>query len=55
MMEKVGHFVLIGNTNTLGFNNFIQVFLVLEQGLKGFPNQYLATKTMNSMRTIRGL
>ena len=28
---------------------------MLEQGLEGFCNQYLATKTMNSVCTIRGL
>ena len=42
-------------TNTLRFNDFRQVFIVLEQGLEGFCNQYLATKTMNSVRTIKRL
>ena len=58
MMEKSGVFwksVLMGKTNTLWFNSFRQVFIVLEQGLEGFCNQYLATKTMKTMRTIRGL
>ena len=57
MMEKVGYFesVLMGKTNTLGFNDFRQGFMVLEQGLEGFCNQYLVTKTMNSMHTIRDL
>ena len=57
MMETVGYFesVLIGKTNTLGFNDFRQVFIVLEQGLEGFCNPHLATKTMNSVCTIRGL
>ena len=58
MMEKVGYFeksILMGKTNTLGFNDFRQGFIVLEQGLEGFCNQYLATKTMNSVCTIRGL
>ena len=45
----------MGKTNTQGFNDFRQVFIALEQGLEGFCNQYLATKTMNSVRTIRGL
>ena len=45
----------MGKTNNLGFNDFKQVFIVLEQGLEGFCNQYLATKTMNSVHTIRGL
>ena len=45
----------MGKTNTQGFDDFRQVFIVLEQGLEGFCNQYLATKTMNSVRTIRGL
>ena len=57
MMEKVGYFeksVLIGKTNTLGFNDFRQAFIVVEQGLEGFFNQYLATKTMNSIHTVRG-
>ena len=45
----------MGKTNNLGFNDFKQVFIVLEQGLEGFCNQYLATKTMNSVCTIRGL
>ena len=45
----------MGKINTLGFNDFRQGFIELEQGLEGFCNQYLATKTMNSVRTIRGL
>ena len=57
MMEKVGFFqsVLIGKTKTLGLNEARQVFIALEQGLEGFCNQYLATKTMNNVHTIRGL
>ena len=57
MMEKVGYFesVLTGKTNTLGLNELRHVFIVLEQGLEGFCNQYLATKTMNNVHTIRGL
>ena len=57
MMEKVGYFesVLMGKTIILGFNDFRQVFIALEQNLEGFCNQYLATKTMNSVHTIRGL
>ena len=42
----------MGKTNTLVFNDFRQGFIVLEQGLEGFCNQYLATKTMNTVRTI---
>ena len=42
-------------TNTLGFNDFMQGFIALEQGLEGFCNHYLATETMNSVCTIRGL
>ena len=45
----------MGKINTLGFNDFRQGFIALEQGLEGFCNPYLATKTMNSVRTIRGL
>ena len=45
----------MGKINTLGFNDFGKGFIALEQGLEGFCNQYLATKTMNSVRTIRGL
>ena len=45
----------MGKTITLGFNDFRQVFISLQQGLEGFCNQYLATKTMNSVLTIRGL
>ena len=45
-MEKV---------NTLGYNDFRQGFIELEQGLEGFCNPHLATKTMNSVRIIRGL
>ena len=37
------------------FNDFRQVFIVLEQGLEGCCNQYLTTKTMNNVCTIRGL
>ena len=58
MMEKVGYFekgVLMWKTITLGFNDFRQEFIALEQGLESFCNQCLATKTMNSVRTIRGL
>ena len=57
MMKKVGYYesVLMGKTNTQGFNDFNQVFIALEQDLEGFYNQYLTTKTMNSVRTIRGL
>ena len=57
MMKKAGNFesVLIGKTNTLGLNELRQVFIALEQGLEGFCNQYLATKTMNNVHTIRGL
>ena len=57
MMEKVGYFesVLMGKINTLGFNDFRQGFIALEQGLEGVCNPHLATKTMNSVRTIRGL
>ena len=58
MMEKVGYFeksVLMGKINTLGFNDFRQGFIALEQGLEGFCNPHLATKTMNSVRTIRRL
>ena len=57
MMEKVGYFekVFYRENITLGFNDFRQVFIALEQGLEGFCNQYLATKTMNNIRTIRGL
>ena len=57
MLEKVGYFqnVLIGETNTLGLNEVRQVFIALEQGLEGFCNQHLATKTMNNVHTIRGL
>ena len=57
MMEKVGCFesVLMGKTITLEFNDFRQVFISLEQSLEGFCNQYLTTKTMNSVHTIRGL
>ena len=57
MMEKVGYFqsILIGKTNTLGLNEVRLVFIALEQGLEGFCNQYLATKTMNNVHTIRGL
>ena len=45
----------MGKTNTLGFNDFRQGFIVSEHGLEGFCNQYLATKAMKSMPTIRGL
>ena len=45
----------MGKINTLGFNDFRQGFIALEQGLEGFCNPYLATKTMNTVRTIRGL
>ena len=45
----------MGKINTLGFNDFRQGFIALEQGLEGFCNPHLATKTMNSVRTIRGL
>ena len=46
----------MGKTNTLGINDFRQGFIALEQGLEGFCNQYLATKTMDSVCTIiRGL
>ena len=45
----------MGKTNTLGFNDFRQVFIASEQVLEGFCNQYLATMTMNSVHTIRGL
>ena len=57
MMKKVGYYesVLMGKTNTQGFNDFNQVVIALEQDLEGFYNQYLTTKTMNSVRTIRGL
>ena len=37
----------MGETITLGFNDFRQVFMALEQGLEGFCNQYLVTKTIN--------
>ena len=57
MMEKVGYFesVLRGKTNTQGFIDLRQGFIALKQGLEGFFNQYLATKNMNSVCTIRGL
>ena len=57
MMEKVGYFekAFNGIANTLGFNDFREGFIALEQGLEGFCNQYIATKTMNSVCTIRGL
>ena len=45
----------MGKINTLGFNNFRQGFIAVEHGLEGFCNPLLATKTMNSVRTIRGL
>ena len=45
----------MGKTITVGFNDFRQVFIVLEQGLEGFCNQYFTTKIMNSMHIIRGL
>ena len=45
----------MGKNNILGFNDFRQGFIALEQGLEGFCNQYLATKIMNSVHTIRGL
>ena len=45
----------MGKINTLGFNDFRQGFIALDQGLEGFCNPHLATKTMNSVRTIRGL
>ena len=43
------------NQHPIGFNDFRQGFIALEQGLEGFCNPYLATKTMNSVRTIRRL
>ena len=58
MMEKEGYFeksVLMRKNNTLGFNDFRQGFIALEQGLEGFYNQYLATKIMNRVCTIRRL
>ena len=45
--------ILMWKTITPGFNDFWQEFIALEQGLESFCNQYLATKTMNSVRTIR--
>ena len=45
----------MGKTITLGFNDFRKVFISLEQGLEGFCNQYLATKTTNSVPTIAGI
>ena len=45
----------MGKNNILGFNDFREGFIALEQGLEGFCNQYLATKIMNSVNTIRGL
>ena len=44
----------MGKINTLGFNDFRQGFIALEQSLEGFCNPHLATKTMNSVRTIIG-
>ena len=35
------------------WDEFRQVFIVLEQGLEGFCNQFLATKTMNSVSITR--
>ena len=45
----------MGKFNTLGFNDFRQGFIAVEQGLEGFCNPHLATKTRNSVCTIRGL
>ena len=45
----------MGKINTLGFNDFRQGLIALEQGLEGFCNPHIATKTMKSVRTIRGL
>ena len=45
----------MGKIKTRGFNDFRQGFIALEQGVQGFCNPHLATKTINSVRTIRGL